>query len=120
MEGVGLMDEPTICPICGYLYEQCCHDAEAVAAFEAVLKENRGLKAEIEEWKMTTAKLRVIFKDARADIKRYKKLKDSVTDFIIVFHDQAMQSEDDLKNKFLEIEKRWRVVLKIEDYNDKP
>ena len=114
------MDEPTICPICGHSFAACSHDAEAAAAFEVLLKENRELKQEIEQWKMTTAKLRVIFKDARADIKRYKKLKDSVTDFILIFHDQAMQSEDNLKNKFIEIEKRWRVVLKIEDDNDQP
>jgi hypothetical protein len=120
MEGIKLMDEPTICPICGHQYEQCCHDAEAVAAFEALLDENRELKQEIEQWKMTTAKLRVIIKDGRADRKRFTRLKDAVTDLIMVFHDQAMQGEPDLKSKFLEVEKRWKIVLGLEKDDSEP
>jgi hypothetical protein len=69
------MDEPTICPICGHSFAACCHDAEAVAAFEAVLKENLGLKAEIEEWKMTTAKLRVMFSALIPHIRQLPKPK---------------------------------------------
>jgi len=160
------MDEPTICPICGHSFAACSHDAEAVAAFEVLLKENRELKQkletaradaiaaagemlldvpkpgtdaakmfivnrmlqrerdalnqEIEELNMTTAKLRVILKDGRADRKQFTRLKDAVSALIPHIHDDGMCGETDFEKRVMELEKRWKIVLKIEDDNDQP
>jgi hypothetical protein len=114
------MDEPTICPICGHSFAACCHDAEAVAAFEAVLKENRGLKQEIEQWKMTTAKLRVMFNDMKADRKRFTRLKDAVSALIPHIHDDGMCGETDFEKRVMELEKRWKIVLGLEKDDPEP